>query len=236
MNGAMKRILAIFAKDFKDASRNSQVWFPAIMPIGFAFLYSSLESGSTSMLPFVLMLTLGMAGATSQALMIAEEKEKQTLRMLMLSPAKMYEVLIGKAVLLFLLVIVINFIVMAIYGTELNDFGLFTLLSVPLVITFLLLGTFIGLLARTVAETSVWAVLIILAICMLPLMVPAFDNALLMSVSDLLMTSRFIDIINGIQSGEGSSALGMDWLIIGIWMVVSVIAVYIAYKRNAMDK
>ena len=42
MNFSMKRVNAIFQKDFKDISRNSAVSVTALMPLILAFIYGKM--------------------------------------------------------------------------------------------------------------------------------------------------------------------------------------------------
>lgn len=87
--------ISYFRKEVQDFKTNSQVLLMASLPIIFAFIYSRFGQGSAGVGIITLMAFLFVAGFV-QSMVIAEEKEKHTLRVLMLSPASSVEVLLGK--------------------------------------------------------------------------------------------------------------------------------------------
>src|SRR5690606_27469682 len=100
-------------------------------------------------------LALVISGCFVQAAMVAEEKEKNTLRGLLLSPASTTEILIGKSLLTAVVTIVI--IIGSIFLSEFNvqSISLFSLLILLNLVTFISIGTILGLVSRTVMETSI---------------------------------------------------------------------------------
>lgn len=97
MTLSWKRIYAIFNKDLKDLSKNMYVSSVLIMPIVLAFLYSNMGEVTIELHYLVINMTLASVTAFIQCAVIAEEKEKHTLRGLMLSPASLTEILTGKS-------------------------------------------------------------------------------------------------------------------------------------------
>lgn len=99
MTFSMKRFSAIVRKEINDAGKNSQVILMALLPILLAVFYSNMDSIKEFFAGFIIVMTITMVGSYVQAIIIAEEKEKHTLRVLMLSPASPIEVILGKSVL-----------------------------------------------------------------------------------------------------------------------------------------
>lgn len=80
MTFSMKWALAIFQKDYKDLSRNLFVSSTLIMPLFFAVFYSQLGGGGIDVTYFVINITFSLVATFVQCALIAEEKEKNMLR------------------------------------------------------------------------------------------------------------------------------------------------------------
>src|SRR5690606_39173865 len=96
---------AIFQKDFKDFSRNMAVSVVIIIPPILAAIYGRMGVDSIESHYMIINIAFSMVAAFVQCCLIAEEKEKNTLRGLMLSPASTGEILAGKSLLSFILTI-----------------------------------------------------------------------------------------------------------------------------------
>src|SRR5690606_42076743 len=103
MNLSMKRVNAIFQKDFKDFSRNMAVSITIFLPLLAAALYGRMGIDTLQAHYMIFNMTFALVGTYVQCCLIAEEKEKNTLRGLMLSPASTVEILGGKSLLSFVL-------------------------------------------------------------------------------------------------------------------------------------
>lgn len=99
MTFSFKRVNAIFIKDWKDLQRNSYIIFTLAIPLVFAAMLSRMGEESAALNTYPINLALVIAGAFIQAAMVAEEKEKNTLRGLLLSPASTAEIFVGKSAL-----------------------------------------------------------------------------------------------------------------------------------------
>lgn len=99
MTFSMRRFRAMVKKEWKDAIRNPQILLNAGMPILLAVLFRQKEADPSepTLLAIPILIAISITGAFVQANMIAEEKEKNTLRSLMLSPASKLEILAGKS-------------------------------------------------------------------------------------------------------------------------------------------
>jgi len=89
MNISMTRIQAILMKDYKEFSRNYAVSTMVLLPLIMAFLYNQLGANTISMYFLPINMTFSIVTTYVQCSLIAEEKEKNTLRSLMLSPASL---------------------------------------------------------------------------------------------------------------------------------------------------
>lgn len=163
MNLSIKRIQAIFMKDYKEFSRNYAISTMIFLPLILAFFYN--KSGADSLQMYFLPINMTFAIVTTfvQCCLIAEEKENNTLRSLMMSPATMWDILIGKSALVFSVTAVILALTIFFLGFSPANV---LVLSIGLVIStifYLAVGIICGLFTKTVMEASV-AVLPVMAI------------------------------------------------------------------------
>lgn len=95
----MNNIKAIFNKQVKDTIKNKTIFIQFIMfPIFTLIMSNSIKIEGMPENFFVNLFAtmyIGMAPLTSMAAIISEEKEKNTLRVLMMSNVKPYEYLLG---------------------------------------------------------------------------------------------------------------------------------------------
>src|SRR5699024_2684439 len=96
----MKRIGAIFEKDLKDFMKNMMLMLMPVVPIVLSLFYRQLCAGEEMPLQMIYII-IGVIFSTVTAncimAMMAEEKEKKTLKGLIMSPASFADVIIGKS-------------------------------------------------------------------------------------------------------------------------------------------
>lgn len=95
----MNNILAIIKKQIKDTFKNKTVFSQfVLMPLIAILMERFIKPGDVPDLFFTKMFSvmyMGMAPLTAMAAIIAEEKEKNTLRVLMMSNVKPWQYLVG---------------------------------------------------------------------------------------------------------------------------------------------
>ncbi|MFD3446646.1 ABC transporter permease [Microbacteriaceae bacterium 4G12] len=237
MEFSMHRLSAIIRKEFQDAGKNSQILLMAAMPLVLAFVYSrmNMHEARTMMTSFPVVMSLVMVGSFVQAMMIAEEKEKNTLRVLMLSPASPLEVLMGKSAITFLITMIICIVSLLFFGMpKANMFVLFTVLTISAIL-FIAIGTIIGLLSRAVTDTSIIGLPILMVLMMGPFFEMLFDNKIVSKIVSYMPTKHIMDSIYKVLEGKSFGAMSSNLLTIAIWTVVSVIACFFIYKKRRLD-
>ncbi|CAM5433242.1 ABC transporter OS=Lysinibacillus sphaericus OX=1421 GN=LS41612_21490 PE=4 SV=1 [Lysinibacillus sphaericus] len=80
MNMSFTRIQAIFMKDYKEFSRNYAVSVMVFLPLILAFAYNKIGTSSIDAYFLPINLVFAVVTAYVQCCLIAEEKEKNTLR------------------------------------------------------------------------------------------------------------------------------------------------------------
>jgi ABC-2 type transport system permease protein len=234
MTFSMRRVSAIFRKEVQDFKTNSQVLLMASLPIIFAFIFSRFGQGSAGVGIITLMAFLFVAGFV-QSMVIAEEKEKHTLRVLMLSPASSIEVLLGKSILtacLTLIICIVNLFILDQLSGNLLLLGLIMLCGT---ILFIVIGTVIGLLAESVPQTSLIGMPILMTMYLAVQFEPMVENKVIKTMIEYLPTSHMAKAINSLVDGAGFSSISGHMLNVGIWFVISLAACLIVYKKKQLD-
>lgn len=233
MNFSMRRVNAIFQKDFKDVSRNYAVSMSALMPLILAFIYGRFGDISIEAHYMVINLTFVVVGTFLQCCLIAEEKEKNTLRGLMLSPASTMEILSGKSLLSFISTIAI--IVVSAYLTGYQPENTLVILFVILLSSFFYigLGTVLGLFTKSVMEASVIAMPFIFIFGFSSMVIVFADKYPILKVLNYTPNEQLIKIAVAVENG---GALGEIWFSVGIialWVVgIFGLAAFVFTKRK----
>lgn len=154
MSISLKRARAIFVKDYKEFSRNYAVSIMLIFPIVLALLLRDVGSNLPGVFALILNLSFVLIPCFAQACLIAEEKEHNTLRSLMMTPATTMDVLIGKSTLVFVMSVVVLTAATYLIGYEPVHLGAFVAAIILSIILYTAAGTMCGLFSKTVLEAS----------------------------------------------------------------------------------
>ncbi|SER51793.1 ABC transporter permease [Psychrobacillus sp. OK032] len=235
MTFSWKRVNAILQKDFKDFSRNTAVSIVIFLPIILAAVYGRMGLDSIQAHYMNINMTFAMVGTYVQCCLIAEEKEKNTLRGLMLSPASTLEILGGKSLLTFLLTIIIVF-----FSAFLSEYkpANITIVAFAIVLSTLFyigIGTLLGLVAKSVMESSV-IVLPVIGIFTVGSFVTAWTEKYpILKVAEFLPNVQLIELAEKVEQGAGFVQVFSNLGIIGIWVVVVFALTVVVYRKRMID-
>lgn len=235
MNLSIQRTLAIFLKDVKDVTRNLFVTTTLLVPILLAIAYRNLGDITLEIHYTVINLTFSSVTAFVQCTLIAEEKEKNTLRTLMLSPATTAEILLGKSLLSLLITLMTILLCIQITGYVTEHVGLFALAIIGSCLFYLALGTVLGLITKSVMEASV----VVLPIMFLfgfgtMLETLASNNAYLKLLEYLpnLQLLRFAELLEQ----QKFTSIGLPLLVIGIWSLLGALLAVMVYRKQLQKR
>lgn len=235
MTTSLVRIGALVVKEYQDFKSNSQILLMAALPIFFVLLYKNMTDEIEIRAVFPLLMALTMVTSYTQSLLIAEEKEKNTLRVLLLSPAKNIEILVGKSALTFLLTIIVCFICLLITSSATTNgvllWGLISLAS----LFFIIIGTIIGLFSQTVTQTSIIGLPIILFFFLGPTFEPLIENTYLLTFIQLLPSSHFNTGVIAILTGGTFIDVSKHFLNIFLWTIGSFVLCMWLFKKRQFD-
>lgn len=238
------RFSALFAKERKDFAKNKNVLLMALMPLGFCLLYANLFLSDASMgamgqwevLSLCLGMSLVMMSGYSIGMMIAEEKEKMTLRTLLLSGVRPLEFFAGKAVLTILISIVVNIAMFFIVGLDPSFLLGYVLISTPMVIMMTILGGLLGVISPNQMATGV----IGLPLMLLFLLIPSFANfnATFYKIAAFLPTQRMNLLMQDLLQNSLFNSSGdfmTHMFVIVVWFGISLFSFMFAYKKVGID-
>ncbi|KMK78059.1 ABC transporter permease [Alkalihalobacillus pseudalcaliphilus] len=230
---SLKRIQTVLIKDYKDLMKNAYILSTVVLPILFAYMFGRGEEVPLAMTVIPIILAMVVVGSFVQAGMIAEEKEKNTLRGLLLSPLNTFEIFIGKSLLSFLLTVLMIVIVTLISQFEVPaNVLLFSLAVLVSTIFFIALGTILGLISRTVIETSVVGLPIMLIFGMGSLFRELFSSEVILTILNYLPDGQFLSLVVSLDNG---GPVLEHFLVLGIWAFVAIIVCVIIFKRRRFD-
>lgn len=231
MTFSWKRSYAIARKDFKDISKNLYVSPMFLFPPLLAALYSRMGMDSLIGTYFVFIMAFTMVGTFMQSALIAEEKEKNTLRVLMLSPASAFDILGGKSFLSIIMTSVIVFI--SAFFLDYSPSGVVIVGILVSIVLYVGIGTIMGLLTKSVVEASVGIMPIMLLFMGLPYLTMYIEKYPFLSVIEYMPHNLLLSIAENNQANFGNSMGELFGLL--LWTVVIHMVMVTLYKKRLKD-
>jgi len=236
MTFSLRRVSAILLKDWHDLLKNSYILFTLAFPLLLAVWLGNMDVKSTYSYTFPISLALVICGCFVQAAMVAEEKEKSTLRGLLLSPATTLEILVGKSALSAIVTLVVIVAAVFLTGFKIPSLPLFTLSILLCLIIYIAIGTLLGLLSRTVMETTIIGMPVLTLLGMGSALKETIDNKIFAKVVDFLPSEQFNQVAMNVSQNNNSGSIGKSLLILIVWVIISLVITFITYNRRRFDK
>lgn len=183
------------------------------------------------MLPLLLLLTFGMTGALVVPLLLVEEKEKRTMDFLLTSPAKLTEVIAGKAFTGVVYSVLIAAVLLGINRQLIGNWPL-TMLTILLgLLLIVAIGLVMGSLFQTTMQVNTWASLVLLV-----LMAPSFpvpgSPAVLETAMRFIPTYYFVEALKLSLAGTSGTPLWGHLAVVVGCIFVAFFAVTWALRRE----
>lgn len=238
----MHTLAVLIKKDFRLMFTNKNMLIMILLPIGFAVLYQTIfgdvkEAGMPSNFVLTLceLLNLSAIPLTGLAMMVAEEKEKNTLRVLMLSDVSALEYIFSKIISVLVLMELITIVIFFITATQLSYLPMFLLVTTVTSISMLLFGSVVGLLSKDQMSTSTLST----PLMILFLIPPMFQNMneVIDKIASIVPTTRMMAIINDAMNGMSilSQEHLLDFGIILAWILLGVVTFTMMYRKKGFD-
>lgn len=237
MNFSIRRVNALVTKEFRDFYKNPNVLFMTLIPIAVTILYKKLLGGhgvEGYLLGTCISMNISTIGCMVIAMLIAEEKEKNTLRTLMLSPLTAVEFIAGKFVITGIIVMLINIFIFFMLQLKLIYLPVFIIITLLTTISVLFIGGLIGIFSKDQMQTGTIGTPFYMILFMLPMLSKL--SKIVEDIANVLPTYHCGEAISKIISGQGIWAARFNILALVLWIAGAFIVFNIVYKRNRMEE
>lgn len=235
MNMSFTRIQAIFMKDYKEFSRNYAVSVMVFLPLILAFAYNKI--GTTSIDAYFLPINLVFAVVTAyvQCCLIAEEKEKNTLRNLMLSPASLADILIGKSLFVFIVTIVVVSLAIFLVGYEPANLFILAIALLLSTVFYIALGTLCGLFAKTIMEASIIVMPVMFIFSFGPFALSLASVYPILEWAKWLPSSQLVLLAEALEGHYTTMDCIIPIVTITAWSLLTWVITGFIYKKRMID-
>ncbi|MFP7478718.1 ABC transporter permease [Terribacillus saccharophilus] len=233
MNAA--RISAMLVKEYHDMKSNVQVLSILIVPIFLAVLYSRMDGEQEFAASFVFIITVTFVTMYVQALLLAEEKEKNTLQVLLLSPASSADIMIGKSIISVILTIIMFVVSMLIINTSVESPIILSIILLIAVILFVALGTLVGLLSDNLVQTTVYLLPLSFVFGFGPMIQMYFSEGVIADILAYTPGSFMMEACLAAIGGEAFPSYREDIIWLVGWTAAALVVTFITFKKKSLS-
>lgn len=228
----MKNILIIIKKQIKDTLKNKTILIQFIMfPILTLIMERAVQFDGMQELFFTRLFStmyIGMAPLMSVAAIISEEKEKNTLRVLMMANVKPFQYLIGVGTYVWI-ICMIGAGIMA-TGLEAKDIGLYLCIMGIGFIISILAGACIGVYSKNQMTATSLVLPVMLILAFMPML--SIFNEKIAKVAKVFYTKQIQDIINEMSFSKLNSQSAVIMLINAALLIALFV---LAYRKKGLE-
>ncbi|MCG7343610.1 ABC transporter permease [Sporosarcina sp. ACRSL] len=232
---SLKRVNAIFQKDFKDFSRNYAVSTVIFIPILLGAFYGRMGVVSIESHYMLINMSFSMVAAFVQCCLIAEEKEKNTLRGLMLSPATTADILGGKSLLTFIMTMVVVFFTAFLAEYKPANIAVIAVAVVLSSVFYIALGTLLGLYSKSVLEASVIVMPVIIVFSLGGFVTLVVEKYPILQAATYLPNLQLIELATMVEAGAGFADVFVELAIILGWVIAAIMLTVVIYRKRMVD-
>lgn len=237
MNISIRKTKTLYLKDFVDLFKNPMAFIMFLLPIGAAVLYPKffpIKLSTEALLALTLPISIIGTTVIISSTTIAEEKEKNTLRTLILSNVSVQEFFLSKLLTSTTFAIVSNIAVFIILKLDTKHALGFLVITTLGAMSIAVLGLVIGLLGRDQMSIGIYQLPV-----MLLLMLPPFighTNETVKSIAEFTPSNAILDLVSNLMKGDlfTSNSLFHFGVIIA-WTLVLFIVFSHLYKKANFD-
>ncbi len=230
----MNNIAAVFVKQWKDTLKNKTVLIQFLMfPAMTLLMENAVKLDGMPEHFFAKLFAVmfvGMAPLTSTSAIIAEEKEQNTLRVLMMSNVTPVQYLLGVGSYVWLLCMAGSIVFGLCSGYSAPEFALFFSIMAAGLLLSILLGAIIGIWSKNQMAATSLTVPVMMVFSFLPML--AMFNEAIEKIAKFAYSQQIFLLINHI----GTAEIQMDSiLIIAVNMLLAIGIFLVVYKKKQFD-
>ncbi|MDE7303407.1 MAG: ABC transporter permease [Oscillospiraceae bacterium] len=230
----MKNIKAIFMKQILDTVKNKTVFIQFLMfPVMAIIMETAIKLENMPEHFFVKLFAVmfvGMAPLTCMSAIIAEEKEKNTLRALMMSNVKSWQYIISVGSYIFIMCMV-GTAVFAVLG-EYNgaELARFILSMISGIILSEIIGAVIGIFSSNQMAATSLTIPIMMVFSFVPML--SMFNESIKKFAAIIYSQQISDLINGIGASEVSAK---SIVVIAVNFIIGLVLFALSYKKKGLE-
>lgn len=230
----MKHISAILWKQMKDTLKNKTILIQFLMfPVMTIIMENAIEMEGMPEHFFATLFAvmfIGMAPLTSMSAIIAEEKEKNTLRVLLMSNVKPMEYLMGVGIYVFLMCMIGACVIAFAGGYKGMELVQFIMIMAVGLLVSILIGAVIG----TMSKNQMMATSIMIPVMMVFSFIPMLSmfNDTIKQIGKITYTQQMNNLLYSV--GDLQPDLE-QFLVIGITVFIAIGLFVFAYKRTGLE-
>jgi len=241
MSDSLRKISTISRLKAFLMLRNMNLMAMPIFAIAFVLIFKSVIPKNAMggnvhpyLLSFGLLFSIVMGGIMMACYPLAEEKEKNTLRVLMTSSVTAREFFIGSLIPTFIFTMVINFILIPISGSAFNAAQLlaFVIVTAITTLTSLVIGLIVGLFSKTQMQAGLNCMPVAFILMFAPILGQMMPN--LAKITAYLYSGVLMNFIYAVAD-KGYQINWRDSLVVLIWLGVSSGLFLLAFKRRGFS-
>ena len=230
----MKNIAVIFGKQLSDTLRNKTILIQFLMfPVLVIIMENAVKIEDMPEHFFAKLFAVmfvGMAPLTCMSAIISEEKEKNTLRVLLMSNVKPGEYLIGTGAYVFVMCAVGMAVFAAAGGYGGMELVRFIAVMSAGIILSELTGAVIGLFSRNQMTATSISVPVMMVIAFLPML--SMFNDTIKSVARVTYSQQISELISDIGNSQASAE---SIAVIAVNFALAVILFITAYRKKGLE-
>ncbi len=230
----MRNINAVFMKQLKETLKNKAILIQFVMLPAMSVIMSSFvkieDMPENFFVKLFSVMFIGMAPLTCMSSIIAEEKEMNTLRALLMSNVKPFEYLIGTGLYVWLFCM-IGAVVFALCGgyskTELCLF--MTIMAVGIILSELI-GAIIGVCSKNQMTATSVGIPVMMVFSFMPML--AMFNETIKKVAGIVYSQQLSIIMNNIETADIQAE---NLIILGINFIIAIVLFGVMFKKKGLD-
>lgn len=230
----MKHIDAVFLKQIKETFKNKSILIQFVMfPVMVIIMDNAIKLDTMPENFFVKLFAVmfvGMAPLTCMSSIISEEKEKNTLRALMMSNVRPFEYLIGVGLYVWLMCMAGAVVFAVCGGYSGMDFCVFMLIMAIGILLSELTGAVIGVFSKNQMSATSVTVPVMMVFSFLPML--SMFNESIEKIARITYSQQMSILINGL----GTSEINIESVvIIAVNFLVAILLFAVAFKKKGLE-
>ena len=230
----MKNTAVIFKKQLSDTLKNKTILIQFLMFPVLVIIMENLvrieDMPEHFFVKLFAVMFVGMAPLTCMSAIISEEKEKNTLRVLMMSNVRPAEYLIGVGAYVFVMCSAGMAVFAAVGGYSGTGLVRFIAVMSAGIILSELTGAVIGVFSRNQMTATSITVPVMMIFSFLPML--SMFNDTIRTAARVTYSQQLSELINGIGTSEITAE---SVIVISINFILAVVLFTVAYRRKGLE-